>query len=114
MNLITRITSDAYQQQTLVLDDGTAFTMTMYFHPLQNGWFLTNLTYEDFVINEMRICNSPNMLFQWQNKIPFGLACYTTGNREPFFQDDFFTGVSKLYILSEDEVEEYSAFIRGG
>lgn len=114
MNLITRITSDSYQQQTLVLDDGTSFVITMYFRPLQNGWFITNITYGDFVLTEVRICNSPNILFQWQNKLPFGLGCFSTNNREPQFQDDFFSGASQLYILNESEVEEYAAYIRGG
>lgn len=111
---IQRITANPLQQQTLVLDDGTSFAITMYFMPMQLGWFFTNITYGNFVLNGIRITNNPNMLFQFQNLVPFGIACFSTGNREPSLQDDFVSGASKLYILSQDECEEYTAYVRGG
>lgn len=111
---IQRITSNPLQKQTLVLDDGTSFSIIMYFRAIQKGWFITELVYGDFLLTELRITNSPNMLYQFQNQIPFGLACYSTNNREPGLQEDFSSGASKLYILSAAEVAEYTAFIRSG
>lgn len=111
---IQRITNAALQQHTLVLPDGTSFSMTLYFIPMQYGWFITNLTYGTFVLTGMRISNSPNMLYQFQNILPFGLACFSVANREPSLQEDFMSGASKLYILTEAECEEYAAYIRGG
>lgn len=111
---IQNLTSYPLQTQTLVLADGTTFALTIYYIPMQYGWFITNLTYGDFVLRGLRITNSPNMLYQWQNVIPFGLACFTATNREPTQQEDFSSGASKLYILSQTECEEYAAYINGG
>ncbi len=114
MQLIQRISANPYQKQTLVLDDGTSFDITMYFRPMQFGWFINNLAYGDFVLNGLRITNSPNMLNQFRNLIPFGLGCFSAANREPSLQQDFFSGASKLYILTQAEIDEYAEFLRLG
>ncbi len=114
MYLIQQITNDSLQKQTLVLTDGTSLDLTIYFVPLQYGWFITNLSYMGFVLQGLRITNSPNMLYQFQNQIPFGLACYSNQNREPSQQNDFSSGASKLYILSQAECEQYAELISGG
>lgn len=113
MYRIQQVTSAPLQRQTLVLEDGNTIGLTVYYRPIQYGWFINELTYNDFTLRGIRICNSPNMLYQWKNKLPFGLACFSTGNREPQLQDDFLTGASKLYILTEDEVAEYAEYLRG-
>lgn len=114
MFLIQRVTSNPLQKQNLVLEDGTQLSLTIYFRPLQKGWFINELVYQDFILRGLRICNSPNMLYQFQNQIPFGLGCFSVENREPSLQDDFLSSASKLYILNEAEVEEYTAVIRHG
>ena len=114
MNLIGQVTANPLQKQTLVLDDGSSFTMTIYFVPLQNGWFITELTYNTFILRGLRITNSVNMLNQWRNIIPFGLACISTANREPSLQQDFSSGASQLFILSKAETDEYAEYLRLG
>jgi len=114
MFLIQRITSNPYQKQTLVLQDGTSLIMTMYFRPMQYGWWVEQLQYLSFTINGLRITNSPNMLNQFRNQIPFGLACFSKANREPTQQEDFSTGNSQLYILGPDEVAQYAGFLKLG
>jgi hypothetical protein len=52
-------------------------------------------------------------LFQYMNQIPFGLACYSKQNREPSLQNDFLSGATSLYILSEAECQEYLELVRG-
>lgn len=91
---------------TLILPNGFQTTLGINFYPMQFGWFITSLTYQTFTLNGLRITNNPNMLHQFQNIIPFGLACYSSQNREPSQQNDFSSGASLLYILSSDEVEE--------
>ncbi len=112
MNQITQISDNALQKQSLLLEDGTVFSITMYFVPLQTGWFITELTYGTFIIRSLRITNSVNMLNQFRNLIPFGLACLSTANREPSFQQDFSSGASKLYILTQAECEEYAEILK--
>lgn len=114
MLLIQRVTSGALQTQALVLDDGTSFSITMYYRPIQRGWFINELVYGDFVLRGIRIVNSPNMLQQWRNKIPFGLACYTESNREPTLQDDFASKAAKLYVLTATEVAQYQEYLQIG
>lgn len=113
MYRIQQITSDALQKQTLVLPDGTTLELTIYFVQMQYGWFITNLAYGNFVLNNLRITNSPNMLHQFRNKIPFGLACFSTNDREPSQQEDFSSNASILYILSADEVAQYGDYLSG-
>lgn len=114
MFLIQNVTSNPYQKQAVVLENGESVIMTLYFRPLQLGWFVEQLTYQTFVLNGLRITNSPNMLNQWRNQLPFGLACFSTANREPSQQKDFSSGASKLYVLTEAEVAEYTEFLQLG
>jgi hypothetical protein len=113
MNQIAQITTDSLQNQILLLDDGSSVALTLYFVPMQYMWLIKNITYQKvgFTIENMRICNSPNMLRQYKNQIPFGMACFSTANREPSLQQDFASGASKLYILTEAEVLEYEAYL---
>ena len=101
------------QTFTVKIEDGSTFTMSIKYIEMQYGWFVENLTYGDFQINNMRICNSPNMFHQFRNKLPFGIACITSGNREPSFIEDFEEKESTLYLLTEEEVSEYEGFLRG-
>lgn len=114
MYLIQQITSDPLQKQTLILPDGTSLSLTLYFMPMQYAWVITELVYGDFLLQGVRISNSPNILYQFQNQIPFGLACYSTQNREPTQQQDFSSGASKLYILDAAEVAAYTELIENG
>lgn len=114
MNLINNITAYPNQQITFVLGDGTTFQLSLYYVPMQYGWFITNLTYGTFVLNNIRITNNANMLYQWQNLIPFGLACFSPSQREPSQLQDFSSGASNLYVLTKAECEAYAAYIRGG
>lgn len=110
---IQRISNDALQVQTLVLDDGTAFSITLYYRPIQRGWFINELVYGDFILRGVRVVNSPNMLNQWRNKLPFGLACFTVGNREPTLQEDFKSEAAKMYVLTNAEVKEFAGYLTG-
>lgn len=116
MYLIQNLTQDALQTQTIVLPNtnGTSMTLTIYFIPMQYGWFITDLTYGGFVLNGLRITVSPNMLYQFRNQIPFGLACYCNGqSREPTQSQDFSSGAFSLYVLSQAEVAQYAEILSG-
>lgn len=112
MKIITQLSAAPLQKQTIVINDGTSFTFTIYFVPLQTGWFITELTYGTFILRGLRVTNSPNMLNQFRNNIPFGLGCLSTGNREPSQQQDFSSGASKLLILSHAETVEFADYLK--
>lgn len=114
MNLIQQVTNDTLQQQTLVLPDGSQLLLQIYFRPLQQGWFFNQILYKTFVLNGLRITNTPNMLYQFRNQLPFGLGCFSTNNREPSQQDDFSSGASKLYFLTAEDVALYTSILQSG
>lgn len=113
MFLVQQITNDAFQKQTLILPSGQTFDITMSFKPMQLGWFITELVYGDFTLTGVRVCTSPNFLYQFRNQIPFGLACFTKDFSEPTLQEDFSSGRAKLYVLSEAEVDRYTELLGG-
>lgn len=114
MFVIQTITTDPQQQQAWVLQDGTQVVVQLEFKPMQLGWFFDSLVYGDFTLTGFRIVNSPNMLHQFRNQLPFGIACATKGNREPNQQQDFASGNSVLYLLSAAEVQAYTEFLSSG
>lgn len=113
VQIIQKITTDALQKQTFVLPDGTKIVTTIAFIPMQYGWFIRDMSYADFELKNIRITNSPNMLHQFRNQIPFGIACISTNDREPSQQQDFSSAASILYILTADEVNQYTEFLSG-
>jgi hypothetical protein len=115
MFIINQITADPLQTQNLILPDGTQIIFQIQFVQQQQGWFFNSLQYDagNFLITGMRICNSPNMLHQFRNLIPFGMACYSVANREPSLLQDFISQNSKLYILTAQEVAAYANTING-
>lgn len=114
MYLINQITSNPLQQMNLILYNGNILSLTLYFIPLQQGWFLTNLIYNSFILNGLRVTVSPNMLNQFRNQIPFGLGCFTTLLREPSLIQDFSSNSFNLYILDQNEVDEYAQLLSLG
>ena len=115
MYLLTGLTSNTLQRQRLILPNGDPIILVIEFKPLQFGWFIRQLTYElkDFELRGMRINTGPNILYQFKNILRFGMACITKQNREPSLQEDFSSGNSQLYILSESETEELAGYFSG-
>ncbi len=114
MYAVQQITDNALQAQTIVLSDGTAISLQMRYIPLQYGWFITQLSYGSFTLWGYRVVASPNMLYQYQNQLPFGLACFVAGGRDPTQQQDFSSGNAALYVLTKAECQQYAAFLAGG
>ncbi len=116
MYQIQNLTADARQKQTLVLPDGTQIVVSLYFVPMQLGWFLESLVYQNttFELHGLRVCNSPNLLYQFRNLVPFGLAVISAHNREPMLQDDLLSQATRLFILTEAEVEAYTEYLTSG
>ena len=114
MYTIQQITNAPRQQQTIVLPTGGSFFLDLAFVPMQYGWFIKEISYgASFTVHGIRIVNSPNLLHQYRNEIPFGLACFSTANREPALQQDFQSQASVLYLLSQAEVTEYARLLSG-
>src|SRR5215475_2405336 len=98
MTKVQGISNSANQLFTIFLPDGESFQLTLKFSPMQTGWFC-GVEYKDFKVEVLRVCNSPNILAQFSHLLPFGLACFLTSNREPFFQEDFSAGNAALCVM---------------
>lgn len=96
----------------MTLPDGTLINLSLRYVELQNGWF-ADIAYTGtpFTLNGLRITQSPNMLRQWKNLIPFGLGCFTQNGQEPTLLQDFASGYAKLYVLSADDVALFERFL---
>lgn len=112
MNLIT-VTANFAQKQTMILPDGATFDLTIAFKPQQQGWFISSLVYGDFSVYGMRITVFPNILNQYRNQLPFGIACFSQASREPMLQDDFATFSANLYLLTSAEVQTVADLLSG-
>lgn len=110
---INQVTSDTLQTHDLILSDGSLLSVTFYFVPQQLGWYIRELSYVGFKVQGLRITNNFNILHQFRNEIPFGLACISKKDKEPMQIEDFESENSTLYILTTDEVLEYERFISG-
>ncbi len=113
MLLINQITTAPKQLHTLNLPDGTSATLALEYKPMQVAWFITQLTYRDFEVNNLMVVTSANMLRQFKNRIPFGLAVFVDGNHEPTLPTDFSSGRARMTVLTEEEVDYYEEFLSG-
>jgi len=110
MYLIDGLSDKPKQTQTIILPNGERATLYLEYKALQLGWFMS-LTYGDFVWTNVRIVNSPNIIRQAKNIVPFGVSCRVEDDQEPTLKTDFSTGRAKLYLLDEAEMEEFEEYL---
>lgn len=113
MKQISSITNDPRQRHRVLLPDSTVVDILMEYKKNQQGWFCS-IAYEGLSFLNRRLVLSPNMLRQFKNLIPFGLACNTSDGYEPNFQDDFSNGRAQLYLLNSDDVAQVESDIING
>lgn len=104
---LTGLTDQPNQLYPIQLSDGTTVTLTIQFWPQQNGWFY-DLVWDGqnppFEINGSQLVASPNVLRQWREIIPFGIAVATNSGQDPTDQEDFVNGNCTLVLLNPGDV----------
>lgn len=113
MFLIQNISDYPTQSKTLNLPDGSLINITISFVPMQKSWVFRKIEYGDFVVHNVKIVKSPNILRQFKNIIPFGIACDSLENRDPYFVQDFSSRAFSLYLLSREEVQAFEDVLSG-
>jgi hypothetical protein len=68
--------------------------------------WIADFTLNDFTVRGLPVLCSLNMLRNFKNVIPFGILVLTTDGQDPRGLTDFETQYLKMYLLSQDEVEE--------
>ena len=84
------ITQEPKQELGLILENGERIVLYIKYIMNFTGWYLISFTYQAKTkyVNK-RITLNPNLLTQFYNLIPFGLACLSNDDVEPTYQDDF-------------------------
>lgn len=101
------------QNKTLNLPDGSQIKITVAFVPMQKSWVIRYLEYGNFVVRNLKIVKNPNILRQFKNIIPFGLAIDSTQDRDPMFVQDFLERTFSMYLLSREEVQQFEDYLSG-
>lgn len=105
MQQITAITDRPNQLMTLVLDNNETALFRIYYLARQQEWCF-DLTYNDITLNCKRIVLTANILSQFRQQMPFGIAFVAQDNIEPFSIFDFVTQRVVMYVLNSDEVQQ--------
>lgn len=117
MKEITEITNDYKQQLAPTLEDNSVFNLELRYKKQEECWFYS-LTYRNLIIKGSKLVLSSNLLHQWKNILPFGLACLSNDDpsqtTDPFLLNDFSSGRVRLYILTKDEVAQFENALNNG
>lgn len=102
---IANLTNFADQLTGLQLPDGTQVTMELIYQGATERWQM-NVAYPtlNFVASGLSVCCYPNLLRQWQEILPFGIACVTPDQTDPFDINDFASGRAVLYLLTPADI----------
>jgi len=112
MRSVDNLTSNANQLINFVLDDNTTVVLNLIYFAATQRW-MVNVLRGTFVVNGISVCNYPNILREWRNLIPFGLACQTVDGGDPVNIDDFTNGRAVLYVLSAADVALFEQTVFG-
>lgn len=112
MYQVKEISADPKQKHTLVLPNGKNVVLNLEYKPMQYGWFMS-FTYGTFSANNIRIVASPNIIHQLKNLVPFGIACFVTGNQEPTLPEDFSSGRAQFFLLDTAETTTFEEILSG-
>jgi hypothetical protein len=110
---ITEISSEPKQNHVLSLDQYNTINLYLEWKPQQQGWFYT-VSWQGFSTNLQRIVYGLNLLRQYKNIIPFGIAVTTSNGLDPLTQDSFSSGVASFYLMGADDVAWTENQLYGG
>ena len=99
---ITKLTNASKQKVLVIAEDGAQVLLELTYSSTQEAWNMS-LTYLDFVANGIQLTVSPNILHNFNNILPFAIACNSVDGFEPKYIDDFSDGRITLFMLSGSE-----------
>lgn len=112
-SLLANITNFANQSMVLQLPNGETADLVLVFDATSERWVI-DVSYSNTIIKGKGLCCYPNVLRQWRKVIPFGLACTTRDQTDPFTVNDFVTGRVGLFLLTAEDVLAVEATVFGG
>ena len=103
MNLIDNISDAALQTVHVLLADGSVVDITLRYLPACQRWMM-DVTHPTLTLKGKMLANHANLLRQFRNQSPFGLACLTDDGLDPTDQQAFVNEKAALLILQGDDV----------
>lgn len=103
MLYINNLTADAFQNLTLTGIPGIQVSLNLSYRPRVQQWY-ADVGYGSFALQGLAVVCSPNLLRQWKNVLPFGLACLRTDGLDPYTINDFADGIANLFFLDSADV----------
>ena len=116
MNQINVLDNGADQIVNVILGDGSTAAIEFVFLPRIQRWAF-NVQHPALPtgkLNGLILCCHPNIIRQWRNILPFGLAVASVDGIDPFNIDDFSASRVSVYTLSAEEVLEVENQFFGG
>ncbi len=110
MKQIQSITSDANQEFTIVTEDGIKVKCILTYLPTQQMWSIS-LDDGDFVINNLLLVVSPNILYQFSNNLTYGIAINSIDGQDPFYVEDFAVDRCQFFLLNAQEIQDIKDLI---
>lgn len=108
MILIDNITDDASQIMTLTGIPGVQIVFTLRFMPRIQQWVM-GVNDGTNSIQGISVLTGLNILRQWKNILPYGIACVRSDGLDPYQINDFSSGISNLYLLNAADVANIEA-----
>ena len=108
MTILTGIRPVGDQRLRTRDEFGNLITIDLRFLPAVQQW-VADITSGNFTVTSIRLANSPNLLYQYQRIIPFGMAIIVSDGGEPFLINDFSTARAEIAILTQTEVAQINA-----
>jgi hypothetical protein len=110
MRIISQLQAAGTQTFKTPIEAGGQAEITLIYGPTIRMWF-ANVKYGTCTINGIRLVNSVNILHQYRNICPFGIAVIPKDEAEPFLINDFSTNRIQLGILTREDVLLYQGLL---
>jgi hypothetical protein len=108
MKKISGLQKIASQKWRTPINDGI-IEFRLIYRPAIQMWFI-DITFNDFIVKGMRVCQSLNLLHQYKKLLPFGLFIYIADGVEPFLISDFSSERVIIYILDDTEKDSIDSY----
>lgn len=108
---ITSIIATPDQTFQTSLADGSIIRFELFFRPRIPAFFV-NISWKDFTITGLKLCQSINILWQFRN-LPFGLCISLDDGTEPYLIDDFSTGRAQFFIQEQADLDYIQSLVGG-
>ena len=107
MKKISGLTNDVKQKFVAVIDGYDAATITLEYKSQQYAWYMS-VVWGDFAIYGERVAVSYNLLRQFRDILPFGIAVSGVDAMDPLFKDSWLSANS-FFILDSTDIETVEA-----